>query len=556
MTATNRGEQRAAENAPSYEDFMAAFRAEEVAASLSGDLATGTNVCVECCDRHAEADADRVALYWEGVDGSSEVHTFAWLREQAARFANVLEAHGIGAGDRVAVMLPRIPELMVVALGVWRAGAVYAPMFTAFGPKAIEYRLERSGARLVITDPTNRAKLDEIASVPPVMVVARKPEDTVALRDLDFHREVRSREPAFAPVLRGADDPFLLMFTSGTVGSPKGVAVPHEALPSFVAYMKYAIDLRPDDRFWNMGDPGWAYGLYYAVVGAPLVGCATHLYEGGFSVESTYRMLEKYGITVLCSAPTAYRLLMAGGDEFADACEAPLRVAFSAGEPLNPEVIHWVNEHLGCPVHDQYGQTEGGIVVTNHHAIDHPRKPGSMGVPTPGVRAVIVDEHCRELGPGAPGRIAIDTRASPFFWFRGYEGRGSPLEGPYYITGDMAEVNEEGCFFFAGRDDDIISSAGYRIGPFDVESCLIEHPAVAESGVVGKPDAERGEIVVAFVVLHRDWPGSPELVRKLQGYTRNRLSAHAYPREVVFVEELPKTPSGKIRRHVLRERLS
>ena len=554
MTGKRKGRQRAADGAPSHEDFMAAFRAEDVAASLSGDPGTGINVCVECCDRHA--GGGRVALYWEGVDGSREVHTFARLQEQAACFANVLDAHGIGAGDRVAVMLPRIPELMVVALGAWRVGAVYAPMFTAFGPKAIEYRLERSEAKLVITDPANREKLDEVACVPPVMVVARKPDDTVAAGDLDFHREMRSREPTFAPVLRGADDPFLLLFTSGTAGSPKGVAVPHKALPSFVAYMRFAIDLRPADRFWNMGDPGWAYGLYYAVVGAPLVGCATHFFEGGFSVESIWRMLAKYEITVLCSAPTAYRLLMAGGDELADACEAPLRVAFSAGEPLNPEVIHWVNEHLGCPVHDQYGQTEGGIVVTNHHAFDHPRQPGSMGVPTPGIRAVIVDEQGRELGPGMPGRLAIDTRESPLFWFLGYQGRGSPLEGPYYITGDMAEVNEEGCFFFMGRDDDIISSAGYRIGPFDVESCLIEHPAVAESGVVGKADAQRGEIVVAFVVLHRDRPGSPDLVRELQDHTRNRLSAHAYPREVVFVDELPKTPSGKIRRHVLRERLN
>ncbi len=553
MAGKEKGEQRAAAGAPAYDEFMAAFRAEDVDATLSGDPATGLNACVECCDRHA--DGDRVALYWEGADGSSEVHTFAELRDQAARFANVLKAHGIGPGDRVAVMLPRIPELMVAALGVWRAGAVYAPMFTAFGPKAIEYRLERGGAKLIVTDPTNRPKLDGIANVPPTMVVARKPDDAVAPGDLKFHEEMMAQEPDFEPVLRGADDPFLLMFTSGTVGSPKRVAVPLKALPSFVAYMKYAVDLKPEDRFWNMADPAWAYGLYYAVVGASLVGCATHFYEGGFSVESTYKMLEKYGITVFCSAPTAYRLLMASGDELADACQAPIRVACSCGEPLNPEVVRWVNDHLGCPVHDQYGQTEVAVVVTNHHAIEHPRRAGSMGVPTPGIRAVIVDEHCRELEPGKPGRLAVDTRQSPFYWFLGYEGKGSPLEGPYYITGDMAEVDEHGCITFMGRDDDIILSAGYRIGPFDVESCLIEHPAVAESGVVGKPDAERGEIVVAFVVLHPDYEASPDLVRELQGYTRERLSAHAYPREVMFVDELPKTPSGKIRRFVLREGL-
>ncbi len=537
---------------PAYDDFMAAFRAEDVAAMLSGDPATGLNVCVECCDRHA--DGDRVALYWEGVDGDSSVHTFAELRDGAARFANFLADRGIGPGDRVAVMLPRRPELMVAALGVWRAGAVYMPMFTAFGPKAIEYRLERGAAKLIVTDPVNRPKLDDVADAPPIMVVARAPDDAIAPGDLEFHDKLAAHEPVFEPVMRGADDAFLLMFTSGTVGSPKGVAIPHKALLSFIAYMKYAVDLRPEDKFWNMADPGWAYGLYYAVVGAPLVGNATHFYEGAFSIESTYKMLEKYGITVFCSAPTAYRLLMAGGDDMADACQASIRVACSCGEPLNPEVIRWVNDHLGCPIHDQYGQTEVGVVVTNHHGLDHPSHPGSMGVPMPGFRAVIVDDACRELGPGKPGRLAVDTRASPLYWFLGYEGMDSPLEGPYYITGDMAELNEDGCITFMGRGDDIILSAGYRIGPFDVESCLIEHPTVAESGVVGKIDAERGEIVVAFVVLHSGYNASPDLARELQDYTRKRLSAHAYPRQVVFVDELPKTPSGKIRRYVLRER--
>jgi acetyl-CoA synthetase len=552
MTGTWRTEMRRPAEIPAYDEFMAGFRLEDVAAMLSGDPETGLNVCVECCDRHA--GDDRVALYWEGADGSSSIHTFAELRDSAARFANVLEARGIGPGDRVAVMLPRIPELMVVALGVWRAGAVYAPMFTAFGSKAIEYRLERSAAKMIVTDSVNRPKLDGVPLAPPVMVVTRGVGAGDGPGDLVFDEELAAHEPVFEPVLREADDPFLLMFTSGTVGAPKGVAVPHKALLSFAAYMKYAVDLRPEDRFWNMADPGWAYGLYYAVVGAPLLGNATHFYEGAFSVESTYRMLEKYGITVFCSAPTAYRLLMAGGNEMVDACGSVIRVACSCGEPLNPEVIRWVNDRLGCPVHDQYGQTEIAVAVTNHHGLDHPSHPGSMGVAMPGFRAVILDEAGRELGPGRPGRLAIDTQSSPLYWFLGYEGKDSPLEGPYYITGDMAELDEDGCITFSGRDDDIILSAGYRIGPFDVESCLIEHPAVAESGVVGRPDAERGEIVVAFVVLHPTHIASPDLARELQEHTRKRLSTHAYPREVIFVDDLPKTPSGKIRRYVLRER--
>ena len=551
MVRRGEGTRRLSVKAPSYDECMAGFRADDVAAMLSGDLAKGLNVCVECCDRHA--DGDRAALYWEGADGRSSVHTFAEFREDAARFANFLADQGIGPSDRVAVMLPRIPELMVAALGVWRVGAVYMPMFTAFGPKAIEYRLERGAAKLVVTDPANRPKLDDVADTPPIMVVAREPDDSIGQDDLDFHKELTAREPVFEPVLRQADDPFLLMFTSGTVGNPKGVAVPHKALLSFIAYMKYAVDLRPEDKFWNMADPGWAYGLYFAVVGAPLVGVATHFYEGLFTVESTYKMLEKYGITVFCSAPTAYRLLVAAGGDLVDACETRIRVACSCGEPLNPEVIRWVNDHLDCPVHDQYGQTEVSVVVTNHHGLDHPTLPGSMGVSLPGFRAVILDDSGHELDPGTPGRLALDTRASPLYWFLGYEGKESPLEGPYYITGDMAEMVENGCIIFTGRDDDIISSAGYRIGPFDVESCLIEHPAVAESGVVGKADAERGEIVVAFVVLHPDYNASPGLAGELQDYTRKRLSAHAYPREVMFVDQLPKTPSGKIRRYVLRE---
>ena len=538
---------------PAYDDCMASFRAEDVAATLSGGLAEGLNVCVECADRHAEDD--RVALYWEGADGDSSVHTFAELRDGAARFANFLRGQGIGPGDRVAIMLPRVPELIVAALGIWRAGAVYTPMFTAFGPKAIGYRLERSAAKLVVTDTANRPKLDNVMDVPPVVVVARAPNDAVVPGDFNFHNEQASQEPVFEPVLRGADDPFLLMFTSGTVSSPKSVPIPHKALVSFIVYMKYAVGLRPEDKFWNMADPGWAYGLYYAVVGALLSGNATHFYEGAFSVESTYKMLEKYEITVLASAPTAYRLLMAGGADLADACQAKLRAACAAGEPLNPEVTRWVSDHLGCPIRDHYGQTEISMVVCNHHGLDHPSPPGSMGMPMPGFRAVIIDGKGRELGPGTPGQIAIDIDASPLYWFLGYEANESPIKGKYYITGDMAEVDEDGCITFTGRDDDMISSAGYRIGPFDVESCLIEHPAVAESGVIGKADAERGEIVVAFVVLAAGNNGSPDLARELQRYTRDRLSAHAYPREVVFVDQLPKTPSGKIQRFKLRERL-
>ncbi len=540
-------------HALSYADFVASFQPQDMAALLSGDLETGLNVCYECCDRHAEGE--RVALYREGQDGQSSVHTFAELHERSARFANFLQAQGIQPGDRVACLLPRIPELLVVALGVWRAGAVYVPLFTAFGGKAIEYRLERSAARLIVTDSANRTKLNDLEHLPSVVTLRREAGQVIPPGDFDFQTEMAQQGTDFPPVPRSGDDPFILMLTSGTTGLPKGVAVPLKGLLANIVYMKYAVDLRPEDAYWNVADPGWAYGLFYAVVGPLLLGHATHLYEGPFTAESTYRMIAKYGITSLAAAPTAYRLLMAAGSDLPRLSHVGLRVACSAGEPLNPEVIRWVKEHLDCAIYDHYGQTELGMVACNHHALQHPVRPGSMGVSVPGFRMVVLDEQGNEVGPGQSGQLAVDITASPLYYFQGYwqQDSRSRYWGPYYLTGDRVEVGDNGHFIFMGRDDDIILYAGYRIGPFEVESTLLEHPAVAESAVVGKPDAERGEIVKAFVVLHSTQVPSAELARELQDHVRQRLSTHAYPREVQFISTLPKTPSGKIQRYVLRQ---
>ncbi len=538
---------------PDYDRFVATFKREDITGLLAGDLETGLNVCHEACDRWA--DEDRIALNWEGADGDSASLTFAELQERAGRFANFLTAQGIGPGDQVACLLPRIPELFVVALGAWRAGAVYVPLFTAFGPKAIEYRVERSAAKIVVTDTVNRPKLDEVAGAPPVMLVTRADGEEVRDGDIHFAQALADQPAEFAPVMRTAEDPFLMMFTSGTVGGAKGVAVPVKALVDIIVYMRYGIGLCEDDHFWNMADPGWAYGLFYAVVGPLVLGQTTHFYEGAFSPESCYHMFGKYGITALVSAPTAYRMMMAAGDELADACDCKLRVACSGGEPLNPEVIRWVADHLGCPVGDHYGQTEVGMVICNHHGLSHAMRPGSMGKAVPGFRIVILDGNFEEVAPGGSGQIAIDTANSPLYHFQGYLGGAeSPLHGDYFLTGDTAELGEDSIFTFMGRADDVILSAGYRIGPFDVESCLIEHPAVAESAVIGKPDAERGEIVKAFVVLRAGHNGSPELADELRQLARTRLSTHSFPREIEFTDALPKTPSGKVQRFVLRQR--
>lgn len=535
-----------------YAEVANGFQVREIAARLRGSLEHGVNACVECCDRHA--GTGKVALDWESADGRQASYSFDELRDLSARFAGFLRSQGIGAGDVVAGMLPRTPELLVTILGTWRAGAVYQPLFTAFGPKAIEHRLKTSSAKLVVTDPANRAKLDDIANAPPTTIVLRQDIGEIGRGgDFDFHAVLASQDSDFEPVLRHGDDLFMMMSTSGTTGLPKGVPVPLKALLSFDVYMRDAVGLTPQDKFWNIADPGWAYGLYYAVAGPLLLGHATTFYDGPFTADSTYRLIKNRGITNLAGAPTAYRLLIAAGPEAAASIKGQLRVVSSAGEPLNPEVIAWFSEHLAAPIHDHYGQTEYGMVVCNHHRLSHEIHPGSAGFAMPGYRVAVLDGEGRELPANVPGELAVDLNRSPLVWFSGYWQQESPnLKDGYGRTGDTVELEPDGRISFVGRSDDVITSSGYRIGPFDVESALIEHPAVVEAAVIGKPDPERTELVKAFVVLARNAAPTAGLAEELTGFVKRRLSAHAYPREIEFVDALPKTPSGKIQRFVLR----
>lgn len=533
---------------PDHATFSAAFDPAMATAMLQGSSTQGINACVECVDRHAAADPDALALRWEGADGDRRQVTFGDLQAEAARFANLLAAHGVGPGDRVAGLLPRIPELLTVIMGTLRAGAVYQPLFTAFGPKAIEQRLAGSQARLVVTDAANRPKLDEVAGPPPVVTLGARAGET------DFRAALDAQPDAFDPVMRRGDDLMLMMFTSGTTGPPKGVGVPLDALPALAAYMTWGIDLRPSDRFWNIADPGWAYGLYYAAIGPLLLGRATTFVDGPFNVARTCEIVARHGITNFAGAPTAYRMMIAAGDEAAAALRGRLRVASSAGEPLNPEVMRWFETQLGCPLHDHYGQTEVAMVLLNHHGLAHPVRPGSAGRPMPGFALEVVGEDGAVLPDGVQGILAVDKPRSPLHFFRGYLGREDEVKGErFHLTGDLVERHPDGSYSFVGRSDDLITSAGYRIGPFDVESCLIEHPAVLESAVVGKPDPERGEIVKAFVVLAAGHEAGDALAEALRLHVRTRLGAHAYPREVAFTDALPKTPSGKIQRFLLRE---
>jgi acetyl-CoA synthetase len=530
---------------PDHRTFYESFDPLTLTDGFSGNLLTGINGCVECCDRHV--GKERVALIWANAAGDRTEYTFEQLQSCSAQVANLLLEHGVQPGDRVSGLLPRIPELVALVLGVMRAGAVYQPLFTAFGSSAIEQRLGTSQSKVVVTDAANRSKLDGLADPPIIIVVG------ASGADVDFVDSLDRQPQTFEPVMRSGDDAILMMSTSGTTGPPKGVRVPIRSLAAISAYMQFGLDLRPDDVFWNIADPGWAYGLYYAVIGPLLVGHQTTMFDGPFSVESTVSLIDKLGVTNLAGAPTAYRMMIAAGAQAVEPIVGQLRVAASAGEPLNPEIMRWFDEHVDCPVYDQYGQTECGMVLANHHGLRHEVRAGSAGFPMPGFRLDVVDDAGTPVAQGTEGMLAVHLADSPLFFFDGYLGaEGKGWVGGYHLTGDTVEQNDDSSISFIGRSDDVISSAGYRIGPFDVESCLLEHGAVAESAVVGKPDDQRGEIVKAFVVLNPTHIGDEGLRAELTEHVRGRLGKHAFPREIDFVESLPKTPSGKIQRFLLR----
>jgi acetyl-CoA synthetase len=535
-------------------DYQAAYREfslenleREV---LQGSLVDGLNACIECCDRRADDD-QRIALTWISRDFVEETVTFRELALASARFANLLHSCGVGRGDVVAGLLPRIPELFVAVLGCFRAGAIYQPLFTAFGPAAIERRVTaESGtqAKLILTDAANRPKLDEVARCPPVLLVDRGQNGKFAV-------SLVTQPETFAPVMLRRDDPFVTIFTSGTTGHPKAVRYPLRGLLGGAAYMRDAIELRTDDRFWCMADPGWSYGMFFTIVVPLLLGHATTMYEGPFTVESAVRVIDSQAISNVASAPTAYRLMMAAGDDAVAPISRQLRVASSVGEALNPEVARWAERALNCPLYDHYGQTEVGMIVTNHHGLRHDVKPGSAGLATPGYELAVLDDSLRPVPPGTPGTLAVNVARSPLCVFSGYWREETPnLRGEWCLTGDTMRREEDGHFYFVARADDIITSAGYRIGPFEIESALMEHPAIAEVAVVGKPDPERTEIVKAFAVLRQGFAPSAALIDQLQQHVRKRLSLHAYPREIEFLAEMPKTPSGKMQRFLLRQR--
>ncbi|MDP4532882.1 AMP-binding protein [Marinobacter salarius] len=511
------------------------------------------------CDGHPE---NSLAFRIVREDFSTTEITFCELRTRSEKLAHALYSEGFRAGDRIATLMGKSQEYLETILAIWRLGAVHVPLFTAFAGPAIEMRLTSSGTKAVFSDAVHLDKLKEIRGAGQgdnwVIVSGDKVDDG----DFRFEDLMSAGQPDYAPFVGNGDTTFIEIYTSGTTGTPKGVPVPVKALASFRAYAEFGLNLRADDVFWNAADPGWGYGLYFGILAVLTTGVAGLLYTGKFSAEATFRILEQEKVTNFTAAPTVYRSLRTYEGKTPS---LRLRCASAAGEPLTPDVNRWAPEALGVEVHDHFGQTEAGMVVNNHHhpELHQPIRPGSMGRPMPGWSATILDEKTlKPLGPGRPGLLAFELSKSPMAWFEGYIGapkktaeRLTP-DGKWYVTGDIAKFDEDGMYYFSSRDDDVIIMAGYRIGPFEVESVLVTHPAVVECAVIALPDELRGQVLEAVVALADGVSPSEELTQELQAKVKKEYAAHAYPRRIHYKSALPKTPSGKVQRFRLRQELT
>ncbi|HTZ69520.1 MAG TPA: AMP-binding protein [Acetobacteraceae bacterium] len=532
-----------------------ALRVQELLALYGARSASAAELL---CDRH---DPARIAYHVVSPDMSVRSLTYGELRQESERVAASLAALGVRPGDRVATLMGKSRRYLVTLMAIWRLGAVHVPLFTAFAAPAVAQRLRASAAVMIICDGAQRCKVtpgEPNAADAALRVVTTGP---LADGDMGFHALLESTAPCPAPAALGGNAPLIHIFTSGTTGTSKGVVVPLSAVAGFQIYAEYGLGIRPEDRFWNAADPGWAYGLYFGVVASFATGVESFLFEGGFSPETTLGMLRGFKITNFAAAPTVYRSLRGSG---LATTGLSLRSASSAGEPLTSDVNEWAVKALGVMVRDHYGQTETGMLINNHHHpdLDRPLKAGSMGHPMPGWSAAVLKIDADEPAPhGEVGRVAIDLAASPLAWFRGYADDSAKsaekfsADGRWYLTGDIGYVDESGDFYFSARDDDVIIMAGYRIGPGEVESIILTHPAISECAVVAVPDAVRGEVLEAVVVLAEGWTPSVELSEALQTKVKREFAAHAYPRRVHYLDALPRTASGKVQRFVLRQLL-
>jgi acetyl-CoA synthetase len=553
-------------NLVDYDEERSAFNWERARSTFRGLPAGGLNIAHEAVTRHVvEGRGHKCAIRHLGRDGVTTTITFAALERAANEFASVLAMLGIEKGQAVFSLSGRVPAFYAAALGTLKFGAVFCPLFSAFGPEPIRARLEIGrGVVLVTTRLLFKRKvaslLDQLPDLRFVLLIdGMKEDESDKVRALPIAMHGVAAQYPTANTTPGGSA--LMHFTSGTTGRPKGAILAHEAVVAQAVTARYALDLHEDDIFWCTADPGWVTGMSYGVI-APLVcGVTSIVDEMEFDADRWYSIIQKERVTVWYTAPTAIRMLMKVGAGVAGKYDlASLRFLASVGEPLNPEAVVWSNQTFGRPFHDNWWQTEtGGIMIANLAAL--PIKPGSMGRPLPGVDAAIVrrlpDGSVQPIDePNVEGELALKTGwPSMFRTYLGEEERYRKcFAGPWYLTGDLARRDSDGYYWFVGRSDDVIKTAGHLIGPFEIESALMEHPAVAEAAAIGKPDDVAGNTIKAFVALKAGHKPGPELERDLMAHARRRLGPAVAPREIAFRDNLPKTRSGKIMRRLLRAR--
>lgn len=543
-------------NLPNYDEAYANFNWEEVNKNFTWNETGRVNMAYEAIDKHAKSDRkNKVALYYQ--DGSrKEKYTFKEMKDFSNKAGNVLKNYGdVEKGDRVFIFMPRSPELYFALLGAVKLGAIVGPLFEAFMEGAVHDRLEDSEAKVLITTPEllERVPLNDLPALKTVFLVGDNVEEggkTVAFNPLF---EQASKELHIEWL--GREDGLILHYTSGSTGKPKGVLHAQNAMVQHYQTAKWVLDLKEDDVYWCTADPGWVTGTAYGIFAPWLVGASNVILGGRFSPEAWYEALQDYGVTVWYSAPTAFRMLMGAGQDAIKKYDlSQVRHVLSVGEPLNPEVIRWGMNAFGLRIHDTWWMTEtGGQVICNYPCMEI--RPGSMGKPIPGVKAAIVDNEGNEVPPYTMGNLAIGKGWPAMMrgiWNNKQKYESYFMPGDWYVSGDSAYMDEDGYFWFQGRIDDVIMTSGERVGPFEVESKLIEHAAVAEAGVIGIPDPVRGEIIKAFIALRAGYEPSDELKEEIRQFVKKGLAAHAAPRQIEFRDKLPKTRSGKIMRRVLK----
>ncbi|MCH8642346.1 acetate--CoA ligase [Staphylococcus lugdunensis] len=540
-------------NLSNYEDVYQNFDWNEVEKAFSWYKTGKINMAYECIDRHVDdGKGDKIALNYKDNE-RQEQYTFSDIQHLSNQAANVLVEHAnVQKGDRVFIFMPRTPELYFAFLGILKVGAIVGPLFEAFMEKAVTDRLANSEAKVVIT--TNkllhRIPQEKLPHLKKIIIV----DDDVSDDYIDFNKLMQSASTSFNITWLQRDDGLILHYTSGSTGQPKGVLHVQQAMLLHYITGKYVLDLQENDVYWCTANPGWVTGTSYGIFAPWLNGVTNCIAGGRFTPEQWYKMIEAFKVTIWYTAPTALRMLMSAGDDIVQKYNlSTLRSILSVGEPLNPEVIKWAKSAYGKRVLDTWWMTEtGGHMIVNYPAMDV--KLGSMGKPIPGVEAAIIDDEGNELPANRMGNLAI-KKGWPSMMYEIWdnpEKYRSYFIGDWYISGDSAYKDEDGYFWFQGRVDDVIMTAGERVGPFEVESKLVEHEAVAEAGVIGKPDPVRGEIIKAFVALRQGYEPTDDLKEDIKKYVKEGLSAHAAPREIEFRDKLPKTRSGKIMRRVLK----